>query len=183
MTRDSLAVSCWNEVVRSQSVELEPQQGNATIKRGAKQRKSSVTHILRVGVPIAVIDNVPCQLASCRGFCKFPVPFKRATLKQRSAAGEAFSHTGASQLCSSLQQPASPAYQTEGRGVAGQGPGRVQGAMPWSWPSRAGSIEERKGIQERECPFVSERRARLALMRQLFVAGLSTSSGLVDSLT
>ncbi|KAM7390514.1 hypothetical protein PAMA_008596 [Pampus argenteus] len=40
-----------------------------------------------------------------------------------------------------LVQPA------EGRGVAGQVPGRVQGAMPWRWPSQAGSIEERKGIQ------------------------------------
>lgn len=55
--------------------------------------------------------------------------------------------------------------------------------MPWRWLEQAGSIEERKGIQLRECPFVSEQRARLALMRQLFVAGLSTSSGLVDSLT
>lgn len=77
----------------------------------------------------------------------------------------------------------SPASQAEGCGVAGQAPGRVQGVLPWRWPSQAGSIEERKGIQERECPFVSEQRARLALMRQLFVAGLSTSSGLVHSLT
>lgn len=82
-----------------------------------------------------------------------------------------------------LQQPVSPASQAEGRGAAGRAPGHVQGAMPWRWPSQAGSIEERKGIQYRECPFVSEQHARLALMRQLFVAGLSTSSGLVDSLT
>lgn len=46
-----------------------------------------------------------------------------------------------------MQQSASPASQAEGRGVAGQAPGRVQGAMPWRWPSQAGSIEERKGIQ------------------------------------
>lgn len=48
---------------------------------------------------------------------------------------------------------------------------------------QVGSNKERKGIQWRECRFVSEQHARLALMRQLFVAGLSTSSGLVDSLT
>lgn len=72
----------------------------------------------------------------------------------------------------------------QGHGVAGQVPERVQGwggLMPW--PSEAGSIEEHKGIQWRECPFVSEQHARLALMRRLFVVGLSTSSGLVDSLT
>lgn len=82
-----------------------------------------------------------------------------------------------------LHAATGPGSQAEGRGVAGRAPGRVQGAMPWRWPSQAGSIEEREGIQQRECPFVSEQRARLALMRQLFVAGLSTSSGLVDSLT
>lgn len=79
--------------------------------------------------------------------------------------------------------PASPASLAEGRGVAGWRPGRVQGALPRRWPSQAGSIEEGEGIQQPECPFVSEQCARLALMRQLFVAGLSTSSGLVDSLT
>lgn len=71
--------------------------------------------------------------------------------------------------------------------MAGLAPGRVQGGwpLPWRWHWRAGSssIVEREGIQQRECAFVSEQRARLALMRQLFVAGLSTSSGLVDSLT
>lgn len=66
------------------------------------------------------------------------------------------------------------------REAGGEGGG---GALPWRWPSRAGSIEECEGIQRRECAFVCEPCARLALMRQLFVAGLSTSSGLVDSLT
>lgn len=55
--------------------------------------------------------------------------------------------------------------------------------MPWCWPLQAGRIEDHKGVQWRECRFVSEQHARLALMRQLFVVGLSTSSGLVDSLT
>lgn len=82
-----------------------------------------------------------------------------------------------------MPHAACPVGQAEGRGVTGWAPGRVQGTLPWRWHLQAGSIVERKGIQKLECPFVSEQRARLALMRQLFVAGLSTSSGLVDSLT
>ncbi|MEQ2178452.1 hypothetical protein GOODEAATRI_014090 [Goodea atripinnis] len=93
--------------------------------------------------------------------------------------------TCASRLVQSFAlHPSSLLSQPQGCGVAGQVPESMQeGSMPWRWPSQAGSIEERKGIQWRECRFVSEQNARLALMRQLFVAGLSTSSGLVDSLT
>lgn len=79
--------------------------------------------------------------------------------------------------------PAGPAEQGAARvSLAGRQDVR-RGAMPRRWPSRVGSIEQRGGFQRGECPFVCEPCARLALMRQLFVAGLSTSSGLVDSLT
>lgn len=71
--------------------------------------------------------------------------------------------------------------------MAGQEPGRVQGggggACHGVGPGGLAALRSVKAFRERECPFVSEQRARLALMRQLFVAGLSTSSGLVDSLT
>lgn len=42
---------------------------------------------------------------------------------------------------------ACPARQAASCSVAGGSPGRVQGALPWRWPSQAGSIEEREGIQ------------------------------------
>lgn len=75
-----LAVSCLSRNVKN--VELKQQHRNAKIKQGRKEVKElshTHTHTHRVGEPIAVIDNVACQLASRSGFCTCPFLFKTPT--------------------------------------------------------------------------------------------------------